>query len=132
MNDVKANMLHLRQAVEASWGTDTAYLGVFEKHNPALGNCYPTSRVIQYYYPKTEIIEGEVQTPTGVEKHFWNLLTVDGTEYHIDLSWQQFPAGSYVKKYKTRDRNELNDGEEATRRVDLLLKRVGKHLAKAA
>lgn len=125
----KANMLSLRQAIEASWGVDTAYLEAYEEGNPALGNCYPTSRVVQYYYPKTEIVEGEIQTPKGTEKHFWNLLTVDDIDYHIDLSWQQFPVGSYVKSYKIRDRNELNDGEDAIRRVNLLLSRVKKFLA---
>ncbi len=122
-------MLQLRHALEASWSAGTAYLGVSEKSNPALGNCYPTSRVVQHYFPNTEIVEGEVATPTGTEKHFWNLLTVDGAEYHIDLTWQQFPVGSYVGSYKIRNRNELNDGEDATRRVDLLLGRVKKFLA---
>jgi len=129
MSSDDSNMLHLRQALEASWSVDTAYHRVFQKGNPALGNCYPTSRVVQHYYPKTEIVEGKVQTPNGTEKHFWNLLTVNGTEYHIDLSWQQFPAGSYVKSYGIRDRNELNDGHDATRRVNLLLSCVEEFLA---
>lgn len=122
-------MLRLRQALEASWDADTAYLGAFKEGNPALGNCYPTLRVIQHYYPDTEIVEGEISTPNGSEKHFWNLLVVDGIEYHIDLTWQQFPTGSYVRSYKVRDRNKLGDGEDATRRVNLLLDRVETFLA---
>ena len=123
-------MLQLRYALESSWGSDTAYLGVFEEDNPALGNCYPTSRVVQHYFPDTEIVEGKVKTPSGTEKHFWNVLIVGETEFHIDLSWQQFPAGSYVDTYKIRDRQHLNDGEDATRRVELLLTRVETFLEK--
>lgn len=117
-------MVKVRQAIEASWDGETAYLGAFEEGNPALGNCYPTSRVVQYYFPDMEIVEGEVSTPKGSEKHFWSLLLVGGVEYHVDLTWQQFPAGSYVISYKIRDRSELNDGEDATRRVQLLQDRV--------
>lgn len=118
------SMVQVRQAIESSWGADTAYLGIFEEGNSALGNCYPTSRVVQHYFPDTEIVEGQVKTPDGTEKHFWNVLIIDEAEYHIDLSWQQFPAGSYVESYKTRDRNNLNDGEDVLRRVRLLLSRV--------
>jgi hypothetical protein len=117
-------MLELRTALEASWSSETAYMHVYEKGNPALGNCYPTSRVVQHYFPKTEIVEGEVNTPKGIEKHFWNLLIAENIEYHIDLSWQQFPQGSYVTAYKSRDRHKLGDSQKTLNRVKLLLSRV--------
>jgi hypothetical protein len=122
----KVSMVKLREAIEASWSPETAYLGVAKKGNPALGNCYPTSRVVQHYFPKTEIVEGTVQTGDGIEKHFWNVVAENGVEYHIDLSWQQFPHGSYVTSWKVRDRETLGDGADAIRRVDLLLERVQK------
>ncbi len=125
----RITMLKMRQALEASWDSETAYLGLAEEGNPALGNCYPTSRVVQYHFPDTEIVEGEVSTPKGNEKHFWNLVVVGGIEYHIDLTWQQFPTGSCVTGYKTRDRNELNDGQDTVRRVELLLDRVQNFLS---
>lgn len=121
-------MLQVREAIEASWSMDTAHEKAYEEGNPALGNCYPTSRVIQYYFPQTEVVEGIVVTPNGEEKHFWNILVVNGDEYHVDLSWQQFPPGSSVKEYKVRDRQEFGDGEDAIRRVELLLSRVEHHL----
>lgn len=124
------DLTRLREALEASWQSDTAYLGVQEVGNPALGQCYPTSRVMQYFYPETEIVEGEVITPNGkIEKHFWNLLKMENKELHIDLSWQQFPCGSRVKSWKVRDRKYLNDGVETTERVERLLGRVKYYLA---
>ncbi len=121
-------MIKLREAIEASWSSDIAYLKVHKKGNPALGNCYPTSRVVQYFFPETEIVEGTVWTGKGLEKHFWNMQIIDGAEYHIDFSWQQFPIGSIIKEYKVLDRETLGDGEEAIKRVELLLSRVKKHL----
>jgi len=117
-------MLRLREALEASWKLDTAYLHVHENGNPALGNCYPTSRVVQHFFPQMEIIEGQVWTGKQMEKHFWNVLISDSGEYHLDLTWQQFPHGSVVKEYRVRDRNTLNDSESTIKRVDLLLDRV--------
>jgi hypothetical protein len=52
----------LREALAASWDKRTAYLEVEQAGNPALGQCYPTSRVVQHYYPETEIIKGIVWT----------------------------------------------------------------------
>ena len=118
-------MLKLREAVEASWDSKTSYLSVAEDGNPALGQCYPTSRVIQHFFPNTEIVEGQIWTGVQTEKHFWNLLkSKDGSVYHVDLTWQQFPPGSIVKSYKIRDRETLGDGPATIRRVGLLLERV--------
>jgi hypothetical protein len=121
-------MLQLREALEASWSLETAYLNVHKEGNPALGNCYPTARVVQYFFPKTEIVEGSVWTGKATEKHFWNALLEDDMEYHIDFTWQQFPNGSVVKDYKIRDREKLGDGDQTVKRVELLLERVTKHL----
>jgi hypothetical protein len=124
----KVSMPRLREAIEASWGVDTAYLQAEEKGNPALGNCYPSSRVVQHFFPQTEIVEGQVWTGKATEKHFWNMLIIDDVEYHIDLTWQQFPHGSVVKEYKVRDRHTLGDGEVTIKRVELLLSRVNRFL----
>ena len=122
-------MTQLREALEASWKPDTAYLEVFEEGNPALGQCYPTSRVVQFFFPEVEIVEGEVWTGASTEKHFWTVLTINDDEYHIDFTWQQFPAGSSVQSYKIRDRNTLGDGKQTIRRVELLHERVKEYLA---
>lgn len=127
--ETNINMTKLREALEASWRPDTAYHYVEEAGNPALGQCYPTSRVVQFYFPETEIVEGEVLTPKGAEKHFWNLLISNGAEYHIDFSWRQFPEGSSVKGYKVRDRESLGDSPETIARVNLLMERVKERLA---
>ena len=130
MTKLNIDMLQLRRAIEASWKPDTAYHHVEEPGNPALGQCYVTSRVIQHYFPEAEIVEGEVLTPHGVEKHFWNVFENGGKELHIDLTWQQFPSGSFVKKWSVRDRRTLNDTRPTIERVELLLDRV-EHMARS-
>ncbi|MYM74262.1 hypothetical protein GTP56_18965 [Duganella sp. FT134W] len=121
-------MLHLRDALAASWDKQTAYLGVEETGNPALGQCYPTSRIVQHYYPETEIIKGVVWTGKSLEVHFWNGLCVGENWFHIDLSWQQFPAGSIVQQFVVIARQELDDSEATRLRCALLLDRVDGHL----
>ena len=121
-------MLILREALTASWDKRTAYLEVEEIGNPALGQCYPTSRIVQHYYPETEIIKGKVWTGKTLEVHFWNGLRVGVDWYHIDLSWQQFPVGSIIQEFLVIERQELNDSEATTQRCTLLLKRVDDYL----
>lgn len=121
-------MLCLREALAASWDKRTAYLEVEQVDNPALGQCYPTSRVVQHYYPETEIIKGKVWTGKAVDVHFWNGLRVGDDWYHIDLSWEQFPAGSTIQEFDILERRELNDSEGTMQRCLLLLKRVDDYL----
>ena len=128
MKEPSVDLLSLRTAIEKSWKPDTANLGVEAKDNPALGQCYPTSRVIQYFFPESEIVEGDVITPTSIEKHFWNVFLVRGGQVHLDLTWQQFPSVSSVKTWKILDRNNLGDSESTMKRVELLLERVRRNL----
>jgi hypothetical protein len=117
-------MLRLREALEASWDRDTAYQGVEQVGNPALGQCYPTSRAVQHYYPQTEILKGTVRVGEWDELHFWNGLRVGADWYHIDLSWQQFPAGSVVREFAVLDRRNLGDSNATLDRCALLLARI--------
>lgn len=121
-------MLRLRAALEASWDRQTAYGAVEQAGNPALGQCYPTSRVVQHYYPATEIIKGKVWTGEREETHFWNGLPVGGEWHHIDLSWQQFPASAAVRAFAVLDRRTLNDSAATLQRCALLLTRVESRL----
>jgi hypothetical protein len=128
-NVAKVDMTRLREALEASWHPETAYLHVSKEGNPALGQCYPTSRVIQHFFPETEIVKGRIWNGRELETHFWNVLTLDSNEYHVDLTWQQFPHGSSVRSYELMDRNSLGDGQQTIRRVELLLDKVKAFLA---
>lgn len=121
-------MLALREALEASWDRQTAYGAAEQAGNPALGQCYPTSRVVQHYYPATEIIKGKVWTGESEETHFWNGLPVGDELYHIDVSWRQFPVGTSVREFLVLDRRELDDSEATIHRYTLLLKRVESYL----
>src|SRR3990167_10171322 len=119
MGVIKVNMTLLREALESSWDSKTAYLEVSERGNFALGQCYPTSRVVQFYFPETEIVEGQVWTGKKMEKHFWNVIEINGEEYHIDFTWQQFPVGSLVRSYKVRNRDALGDSLKTIKRIEL-------------
>ena len=77
----------------------------------------------------SEIVEGEIQTSDGTEKHFWNIFDSNGKELHVDLTWQQFPSKSIVKSWRIRDRSTLNDTQSTVDRVELLLGRVRRALA---
>ena len=122
-------MHQLREALEASWQQDTAYLNVKKEGNSALGQCYPTSRVVQHYFPDTEIVKGQVWTGKALETHFWNTLNVNGTKYHIDFSWRQFPSGSAVRSFRLLTKKEFSDSEATVKRVDLLMQRVQDYLS---
>ncbi|MFO0862557.1 MAG: hypothetical protein U0516_02465 [Candidatus Saccharibacteria bacterium] len=124
--DQNIDLLHLREALEASWDKKTSYLGVAQKGNPALGQCYPTAWVVQSFFPQMEIIKGWVWTgmSRSADKHFWNGLSVNGTLFHIDLTWQQFPQGSSVREFEVLDRESLGDSDKTIKRCELLRQRV--------
>lgn len=121
-------MLRLREALTASWDKRTAYMEVEQGGNPALGQCYPTSRTVQHYYPMTEIIKGKVWTGKTIEVHFWNGLRVGDEWYHVDLTWQQFPPSSVIQEFGVIERQELNDSVATKIRCALLLKRVNDYI----
>lgn len=123
----KVEMHRIREALEASWGQDTAYEHAYEKGNPALGQCYPTSRVVQHYFPETKIARGFILTGKSEEMHFWNILDIGGTVYHIDLSWRQFPPGSSVVRWTLLSEDDP-DSEATMKRIETLLERVQDYL----
>jgi len=118
------SLLQLRLALDASWAPDTAYLGVYKPGNSALGQCYPTSRVVQWFFPDLEITTGEVDTGSSLETHFWNIDCSTEPPEHVDLTWQQFPSTSRVVRFRLLDRNTLGDSPPTVLRCRLLLKRV--------
>jgi hypothetical protein len=124
MTKQKVDMLTLRYAIEQAWKPDTAYHGVEESGNPALGQCYVSSRVVQEYFPEAELAQGEVLAAGKVEKHFWNVFQVNGESIHVDLTWSQFPVGSKVINWAIRDRETYNDSPPTIERVETLLRRV--------
>lgn len=120
----RVSLPQLRSALEASWGPDTAYLGVYQPGNPALGQCYPTSRVVQWFFPALEIASGQVSIGSSVEAHFWNIDPTQDPARHVDLTWQQFPAGAEVESFAILKRDAPNDSPPTVARCELLLARV--------
>ena len=119
----------LKSALEASWDSRTAYLGVHRAGNPALGQCYPTARVVQWFFPELEIASGVVDTGSALEAHFWNIDPACRPGRHVDLTWQQFGSGSKVVRFELLDRHELGDSPPTIARCTLLLERVLSRLA---
>lgn len=114
----------LQLALLGSWQSDTAYLGVYQVNNPALGQCYPTARLVQRFLPHFEIVAGKVDTGSSIEAHFWNIDPAQAPPEHIDLTWRQFPARAQVVEYAILDRHLLNDSAPTVKRCELLLRRV--------
>jgi hypothetical protein len=114
----------LRSALESSWSPFTAYREAYEPGNPALGQCYPTARVVQWFFPRFDIVAGEVDTGSNVEAHFWNMDQALESAERIDLTWQQFPAGSRILKSRVLDRRSLGDSPPTVLRCRALLQRV--------
>ncbi|UUR07680.1 YunG family protein [Sphingomonas glaciei] len=118
------SMPQLQLALEKSWQPDTAYLGVHQVNNPALGQCYPTARLVQQFFPHFEIVAGRVDIDSSIEAHFWNIDFAQDPPKHIDLTWQQFPSLARVVEYVILDRHRLNDSASTIERCELLLQRV--------
>ena len=125
----RLGLARLAAALEASWDHGTSYGGLAQPGNPALGQCYPTSRVVQFFYPETEIARGKVWTGSGTACHFWNVRGSGAGAESIDLSWQQFSPGSVVRHFKLLDRRQLGDSPPTVERCALLLRRVISRLA---
>lgn len=119
----------LASALEASWDSRTAYGGVVQPGNPAYGQCYPTARVVQWFYPEYEIAKGQVWTGASLEDHFWNVRGNGREAERLDLSWQQFPRGSVVRRFVLLDRRAVVDSAATVERCALLLQRVLLYLA---
>ena len=123
------SLQELRVAMEASWSPDTAYLGVCEPGNPALGQCYPTARVVQWFFPNLEIARGTVNTGLSLEAHFWNVDPTLWPAAYVDLSWQQFPPKATVEHFEILQREALVDSPGTVARCERLLRCVLRHLA---
>ena len=119
-----ASLPQLEAALQASWVRQTAYLGAYQLGNPALGQCYPTSRVVQWFYPSLEIAAGQVDTGVSTEAHFWSVDQTLVPPKHLDLTWQQFPAASQVLDFRIINRHSLGDSPPTIARCKLLLRRV--------
>lgn len=118
------SLSQLQAALQASWNRCTAHLGAFQPGNPALGQCYPTSRVIQWFYPRFDIVFGKVDTGSAVEDHFWNIDTATEPATQLDLTWQQFPETSRVLGFRLLDHLAPGDSSSTVLRCQLLLQRV--------
>ena len=116
----------LEQAIRAAWGKDTWYppaVDLWTPEKPELGQCTVTALVVQDYFG------GELLYCKKFN-HYWNRLS-DGTE--VDLTRAQFPEGTSIVVDEVRQREDVLNGESATRkmtaqRYQLLNQRVEQNL----
>jgi hypothetical protein len=87
--------------------------------NSAFGQCYPTARVVQWWFPECEIAAGDVDTGEGMEAFLVRTLRRD---YRLHLG--QFPPGSKIRQSRLLERDALNDSPSTIGRCQLLLERV--------
>jgi hypothetical protein len=122
------SLLALARSLRASWDELTAYQGKFDPANPSAGQCYPTSRVVEWFYPDYEVVRGEVLTQAGIEQHFWNVRVGSVDAQKIDLSWDQFPPASTIVRFEFLFSNAFADSAGTQGRCLLLLTRALRHL----
>jgi hypothetical protein len=76
-------------------------------------------------HPRMELVRGTVQAADVTHTHFWNVLArADGSLWHVDLTWSQFPAGAWIRDFEILDRDGLGDSPATVARCNLLLHRV--------
>jgi hypothetical protein len=119
----------LGSALEASWSPSTAYRRALEPGNPALGQCYPTAWVVQWFFPRFDIAAGEVDTGSAIEAHFWNIDQTSDPGEHVNLTGQQFPDASRIVGFRILGRHNLGDSPPTVLRCRLLLQRVRVNLS---
>lgn len=111
------------EALNASWGKDTAYRKDAENwtpQNPALGQCAITALLFNELYGG-KIYSGV--SDSGIV-HYWN------RKYGIrfDFTKQQFKEKIRFRKVKKWDRNDLLATGNVNERYELLRSRVLNHL----
>jgi len=130
MKYTEQSLLKLKNALEASWSNETSYHGAEEEGKPSLGQCLPTALVVQHFFPEILILKGKVSNGAKTEEHYWNGTMKNNEIDHIDLTWQQFPAGSTVQEFEIFNHSLLNKSSSAIRRYELLLSRVIGYLSR--
>lgn len=100
--------------IKNNWCQETAhpaYASRWSKDNPSAGQCLVTALLIQ------DELGGDIyDCKVGRSRHFYNV--VNGEK--IDLTFDQFPAGSECKDDRIRDRKSLLSNADTRQRYELL------------
>lgn len=102
--------------IRAAWSRETSYWPeTWTSGNPAHGQCAITALVVQDHFGG-DIWRGWV----GTDTHYWN--HIDGRT--VDLTLEQFPAGSEVRRDVPVHRDVILRNEDTRRRYELLSERI--------
>ena len=100
--------------IKNSWCQETAhpaYASRWSKDNPSAGQCLVTALLIQ------DELGGDIyDCKVGRSRHFYNVINGE----KIDLTFDQFPAGSECKDDRIRDRKSLLSNADTRQRYELL------------
>lgn len=125
------NINELEKILEKCWCRETIIQQAgWKEDNPALGQCVPTSLVVNDYFGG-EIIWAMATLQEGKEiSHYFNKID----EKEIDLTRKQFPEGTIIpagiprtKGFKTT-RDYLLSSQNVVERYNLLKLKVEKFL----
>ncbi len=95
----------LATAVRSTWDEETAWIDDWHARNPARGQCGTSSLVFQDECGG-HLVRGlvhETGTSAVPTVHYWNVVG----DRHLDLTWQQFAASSFVVRWEPVDRADL-------------------------
>ena len=98
------DLVTFRTAVERAWTATTTYCPEdWHDHDPAWGQCAVTSVLVAERFGG-DLFQGTAELPSGVTtSHYWN--SVGGV--HLDLTWRQFPVGTFLRNVETATRATL-------------------------
>ena len=115
MSDRDSLFTALRRAWSRSTSADP---GGWAPDNPAWGQCAVTALVVQ------DILGGRlVRAAVNGMSHYYNLLD---TGEQIDLTLEQFPAGSSLEDQAFREREYVLSFADTARRYQLLKETIAK------
>jgi hypothetical protein len=108
--------------IRRAWSKETsANPAEWSKTNPARGQCAVTALVVQAV-SEGKLIRTTVTLPDGTtESHYANLV---GHGVIIDLTDEQFPAGSTFAAWEERDRDYVLSFPDTVRRYNVLTRRL--------
>lgn len=136
---VNADILdqNFRQALEASWDIETCWPGCRDRwtpENPAWGQCLVSTLAAWAYRGGHDNIVAGLTFVPGNAQGIWHFRLKTNEKKDVDLTWQQFEAGSFFKPlqpeddlYATVNRGSFLQDPSLLTRLNLLLGRMKDH-----
>ena len=90
IHDALGSMADYKTTTATASSVYTPY-GLLVEHQ---ANCEGYSRSMQYLLKRlgvvSRVVSGTGMSVTGTENHMWNIVTVSGREYNVDVTWDDY------------------------------------------